>query len=309
MEYPSQLPYYADPATLPAALPTEAQVRNSKDILSDCIGVKVVRVGQHFVVKYGGILDEIEAQNMIFVRKKTKIPVPKVYAIFRSADKTKLFIVMEHIRGSTLLSTWPALSDPQKVLVLTKLRSYMSQLRSIPSPGYYGSIGKRHMPDTLFWTGAGANRNSAINGPFDREEDLNEALVKKSMLIDSDNGRPPHKGEFYRRSLPAIFHGHKPVFTHGDFQRKNILVHKSSSLSASAGAVTATSNGNPPPKDLEVTILDWGTSGWYPTYWEYCLASLSFRFDDDWPRRVEDVLKPYRAEYAWMQILSNDLWS
>lgn len=92
-------PYYAALASLPAALPTEAQIKGSKEILSDCGGHKIVRVGQHFVVKYGETLDVIEAQNMIFVQRKTEIPVPKVYAMFASADEKVLYIVMQYVMG------------------------------------------------------------------------------------------------------------------------------------------------------------------------------------------------------------------
>ncbi len=50
----------------------------SNDILSECGGRKTIHVGHHRVVKYGGNLEDIEAQNMIFVRRKTKIQVPIV---------------------------------------------------------------------------------------------------------------------------------------------------------------------------------------------------------------------------------------
>jgi serine/threonine protein kinase len=86
------------------------------------------------VVKYGQILEEIEAHNMMFVRGKTKIPVPKVYAIFRSQDKEVLYIIMEYIEGSTRLAKWPAMSDSDKDLVVKKLKYYFDELRRIPSP-------------------------------------------------------------------------------------------------------------------------------------------------------------------------------
>lgn len=50
-------------------------------------------------------------------------------------------------------------------------------------------------------------------------------------------------------------------------------------------------------------------AGWYPTYWEYCLAAISFRWDDDWPSRVEEVLDPCLVEYPWINMLFHELWS
>lgn len=61
-------------------------------------------------------------------------------------------------------------------------------------------------------------------------------------------------------------------------------------------------------EDYEVTLIDWEVAGWYPTYWEYCMAAICFRWDDDWPCRVETVLKLYRIEFPWMHMLFNDLW-
>lgn len=292
-------PYYADSASLPAALPTEAQIRGSKDILSERGGGKTVRVGHHFVVKYGN-LDVIEAHNMIFVGRKTKIPVPTVYAIFTSADKKVLYIIMKYIHGSPLSSEWPGMSKLQKDIVCKKLKAYFEELRRIRAPGYYGSLGYQRLLNGMFWTGEGANRNPAINGPFQTESDLNEALVQKSKSNASRSGRDDSKPAFYHRALPSVFHGHKPVFTHGDFQRKNIIVSKIP-VDMRAGGSTV--------EDYQVTMIDWEMSGWYPSYWEYCMTAICFRWDDDWPSRVESILQPYWTEFPWLHMLFNELWS
>lgn len=47
------LPYYADPATLPAALPKVEEIHSAGDILGDRLSRKIVGIGDHFVVKYG----------------------------------------------------------------------------------------------------------------------------------------------------------------------------------------------------------------------------------------------------------------
>jgi hypothetical protein len=53
---------------------------------------------------------------------------------------------------------------------------------------------------------------------------LNEALVLKSIQIAEFNQKKGRKGAVYRKMLPNVLKGHTPVFTHGDFQRKNIIV-------------------------------------------------------------------------------------
>ncbi|PQE11092.1 phosphotransferase enzyme family protein [Rutstroemia sp. NJR-2017a BVV2] len=59
------------------------------------------------------------------------------------------------------------------------------------------------------------------DGPFDTERELNEAMCRKSIY---NNSRMAEKAEFYGRAFPAVLKGHAPVFTHGDFQRKNIII-------------------------------------------------------------------------------------
>jgi len=76
------LPYIVDSSSLPAKLPTVAEILSSEDILCDQGSRKVVGVGQHFVVKYGSQIDVMEAENMLFIQQTTSIPVPRVYAIF-----------------------------------------------------------------------------------------------------------------------------------------------------------------------------------------------------------------------------------
>lgn len=50
------------------------------------------------------------------------------------------------------------------------------------------------------------------------------------------------------------------LFTHGDRQRKNIIVNQD---------------------DYSVAIIDWEFAGWYPSYWEYTRAMFACgRFDD-----------------------------
>ena len=133
---------------------------------------------------------------------------------------------MENIEGETLLDTWPTLTVTQRELICAILKGYIDALRCLASPGYYGSIGKRPLLDGIFTT---SGNLPTISGPFTTEEEVNEAMVQKYLYYD----RPPYKANFYRRSFPTIFKGHPPVFTHGDFQRKNIIVKKLNDTSRS----------------------------------------------------------------------------
>jgi serine/threonine protein kinase len=162
-----RLPYFNP--DVPAALPTDEEIESPDEAFSETGRCKAVRVGEHFVVKYGHIIEELEAETMIFIKNNTSIPIPRVYAVYRSEEKRMLYIVMEYIPGNTLLSEWLHLSKIQKDAICLDLKRYLEELRSFPSPGYFGGYGAQHMSDGVFWTGNGDRRNPIINGPFKTE--------------------------------------------------------------------------------------------------------------------------------------------
>jgi hypothetical protein len=299
MEALLQVPYFADPAILPSPIPSIEEIESSSNLLNQYGAPRTVRVGEHFVVKYGELVLPLEADNMMFIYKQTSISIPQLYAVFRSPVKPAvLYIVMQYIHGNTLMAEWPTMSEAQKSTVSKKLRSYFAQLRGLPSPGYYGSRGRCHMPSSIFWSGESAYLNPAISGPFETEADLNNGLVLKSRSIDEHNKRRGYKADFYAKSLPVVLRGHSPTFTHGDFQRKNIIVRRKEQNELAGHE-----------DDYEVILIDWEMAGWYPDYWEYCAAACAFTFSDDWPDKVGDILDPYLVEYPWILSIVVELWA
>ncbi|KAG7126785.1 hypothetical protein HYQ44_000505 [Verticillium longisporum] len=86
--------------------------------------------------------------------------------------------------------------------------------------------------------------------------------------------------EFYERVFPIVLDSQTSVFTHGDLQRKNIMI-------ADDGAVV---------------IIDWEVAGWYPVYFEYCLAMSASYFMDDWHSWIPQILDEYLNEFPWMEM-------
>ena len=288
------LPYYVDPKDLPCRLPTKEEIESSKDILSDQTARIVVGVGPHFVVKYGISIDPTEGENMLFVQQNTFITVPRLYALYTDVSDHKTYIVMERISGDSLDSLWPQMSEAEKLIVSGRLRKSMDQLRSLPAPGgRYGSLSNRGLMDWVFWTGNSMDM-LAIEGPFDTEDEVNSAMIKKYLF----NCGLPEKAKFYEHTFPRIFSGHPPVFTHGDFQRKNIVVRKSQSHEAQT------------LEDRELVLIDWEFSGWYPSYWEHGKALYSCGgWNDDWHQYVAKSLDEYLVEWAYLSNLFRELWS
>ncbi|KAJ2894821.1 phosphotransferase enzyme family protein [Zalerion maritima] len=285
MESCCPLPFFAAPGLLPAPLPTADTITASQDALQEDSSRRIVRVGTHFIVKYGTGVSLTEGETMLFVKKVSTIPVPNLYALYsrknEGTNHTTNYIVMENIAGESLASRWVSLNTAEKVAVAGQLRSYFTQLRQIPSPGYFGLLGKRPFEDFVFRVGAIANQQM-LSGPFDTVQKMLDAMVQKHLL------RKPElqKSKYYNRVLPLVIRNHVPIFTHGDFQRKNILIKN----------------------DGEVVMIDWEAAGWYPTFWEYSMAIYSCNWKDDWHLWVVKVLDEYPNEYAWMDTLFRELW-
>lgn len=137
------LPYFAPADTLPAPLPTVAEILASERRLKlkeSIEGANVVRVGEQFVVKYGKTVNLQEGENVLFVAQLTSIPVATVYALFHDKDTDANFIVQEYVPGNDLNKLWKDLDETGKEAIATQLRRQMDELRSLPSPGYFGGI-------------------------------------------------------------------------------------------------------------------------------------------------------------------------
>jgi len=113
-------------------------------------------------------------------------------------------------------------------------------------------------------------------GPFDTEKQWVDGMLRAAQAAYP---LEPPRFNFNEHVFHSIFRGHKPVFTHGDLVRTNIIVREDKSL----------------------VLIDRQYSGWYPSYWEYCLIQLTSGLEDDWPMWVPRFLNEYVAELAWMR--------
>lgn len=82
-----------------------------------------------------------------------------------------------------------------------------------------------------------------------------------------------HKADFYRRVFPRAVKGDgASVFTHGGFRRENVIVRR----------------------DGSIALVNWATSGWYPSYWEYTMAMFACgNWEDNWHAFVGRIFDEY----------------
>jgi hypothetical protein len=304
-----QFPYFAPEEQLPAPLPTYEEIISSRDSVQGywdneelMLWKQVVRVKEHFVVKYGIAIDNldssvqlVEGENMLFVKNNTKIRVPIVYALYqRQHEGVKCnFIVMEYIAGDKLAGDEQAVKDlvvEDRLAMATQLRTYLDELRGIPSPGFYGVLGGRR---TLF---------SRYNSPFPCSKQSVDVFFKYITLDTSywDDSL----NELFREKLESIRPklSEEPiasVFTHGRLHPRNMIRE---------------SNGT-------ICLIGWRSAEFRPVYHEYISAMPPYLSEyhcpcqRDWVEMVDIILDPheerlniaYTVREEWAKIAYSDI--
>ncbi|OIW34632.1 kinase-like protein [Coniochaeta ligniaria NRRL 30616] len=270
------LPYFAPADSLPAPLPTVAEILAV--IPRPKPKRNVVQFGEHFVIKFGQRVRLQEGENMLFVRQSTRVPVPTVYALFHDEESGNNFIIQEYIAGSNLYTYWRGLDQSGKEAIASQLRQHLDELRSLPSPGYFGGVWRQPIR-CFYFTGTWDRDDEPPALACDTEEQWVDELTRRAHAAGNHN---KDLDLWKERMLRLVLRGHSPVFTHGDLDRTNIRVRS----------------------DGTVVFIDWERSGWYPSCWEYCLATHVDGCTDDWhhflPRLFE---QEWPGEVAWMLIL------
>ncbi|KAI0967608.1 hypothetical protein F4678DRAFT_475061 [Xylaria arbuscula] len=268
---------FSEPADqLPAPLPSVDEIKDSTDVLTKGWagwGRCAVRVGEHFVVKYGADVEPSESDNMIFARQHLKglVFVPRVFAVYQqpnpNSSKNTTYIIMEYFNGRQLDDAWGTMDESKRLNAVGILRDALQLLRNLPAPDYFGGLGMTKLGDDIFDT---IEPDPVRNGPFKTEEELINAIILR-YRDESRNNVLCHKTDYYAHVLPQLMKGNgKSVFTHGDLQRKNIMI----------------GDGG------EIAILDWAIA------WK-----------DDWHSYIPKFLDEYPGHHIWLYIIRLEMWS
>ena len=218
------------------------------------LGGGVFRLTSGLVIKKGPPnLLLIEAEAIEFVASQTSIPLSRVRYYYAEGEVGNL--VLNYVEGQTFQRAWRNLSDAQRLSVMRRLAGFVDQLRAIPQPlppagsslppqGWIGSPLGRAFADFY------ATQDAGVFGPFANEREFYDWRALQFKPFGDRHAPTAARIAEIRHSMPD---DHPIVFTHGDINRRNVLVRI---------------HGDG-PDDVEVTaLLDWEQAGWRPIYWE-----------------------------------------
>ncbi|CAG7919695.1 unnamed protein product [Penicillium olsonii] len=291
---PVKLPFQ-NTRPLPA-LPTTDEIRACTNLLWDSPASKVVAVNDDIVVKYGGRVSIPEGQALVYLERHVPdVPAPRLYAMYHDSDQ--LFLIMQRIPGVPLSSIWSSLAQSEKDDIITKLQLVFDAMRKAecPWPDLYGSLEGCGLSHYLFYDQSGTRK---FLGPYVGEPAFVAGLVGNYRTLVDRNNHPDYKCRLFEKYIGQVLQGHRPTFTHGDAQQKNIMVVEDTSRSNDNGE-----------RSFNVVLVDWEASGWFPDFWEFFCAAHPFIFDWDeyWSWRVQDFLQVWPAEYATMQLIQKEM--
>jgi len=190
---------------------------------------------------------------------------------------------MEYIAGKSYLDELPSLALAEKKDIQRQFRSIMDEVRALPSPGFYGCVGRRPLYDLFF--AHPESEGQLLRGPFTTEEDLNNgiALLMDRLVLRSYS-------QLLRECITDAFRGHRPVFTHGDLQDRNLVISQ----------VGEREDGH---RLIKLTLIDWQYAGWFPDYWDFCVQACNDGGGQDWKEFLQAGLDPYPKEFPLMYLL------
>ncbi|KAL5363868.1 hypothetical protein BJX96DRAFT_187327 [Aspergillus floccosus] len=238
---------------------------------------------------YGYEVRLAEAEAMFLVSKQTTIATPKLLSAY-VLDGTG-YILMSYEEGEPLAHYWDRVPEAEQEKILQQLRNYVGQTRAVKGD-FIGGIDCSSCCDGIFEGGFGDYTKYSF-GPYESEESFNEGIVQAlqdrlpAELLERE-GDPDSvffTCEFLLYQTVRGLKGHEIVFTHGDHDG-NIIVRA----------------------DGTVVLLDSGSAGFWPEYWEFYRAMFGSPWKVSWGRMVEKFIPPYYVGSAIMQKVSAIVW-
>ncbi|KAG5933671.1 hypothetical protein E4U53_000917 [Claviceps sorghi] len=212
---------------------------------------------------------ENEYAALQLVRRHTLVPVPQTLDLV--SDSSDSYLLTTKLPGKVAGAYIDTLSDSEETALVHDLQEALSQLRAIPkqvAPEYAiaSVLGKACRDGRITSLLSPEMENRA--GPFVDESAFHD-LLRIGALPDVSQ-----------------HNGHRIVFTHGDLNPRNILIHN--------GRFSG--------------IVDWAFAGWMPEYWEYTKIRFATRLNQRWLRVTGKALEPFGNFEKELEIESKFWW-
>jgi len=221
-----------------------------------------------FVVKRGKHVNLVEVETIRLVSQNTTIPVPEVCLAFKHVKTGETYVVERRIKGEMLMHVWWRSSEATKIKILQQLRAIVLELREIRAPegtGVHNVCGGPLEDMKVSWA-------LVPFGPFKTIEDFHYWLRDGYSGSRGLTGPP---WDDLNKMLDVHLNGRWPLkFTHADLHHGNIMIDG----------------------DHITGIIDWGSAGWFPAYWEYARASIDTLGGHCDRKYVDHWLEPYLKE-------------
>ncbi|KNG80398.1 phosphotransferase enzyme family protein [Aspergillus nomiae NRRL 13137] len=235
-------------------LPTPDQVRAISPDVRNRYKITPVRFENlNLIVKSGVDVTTIEAVNLWMIKKVFQNDVPVPEVFGWRVDDEGFVFIYME------LIKGPTLEECRVCLDTTQKKAITDQLSRI-----MGNL-RRLKQDTSDPFVGRTFKNQPKTGPIPSAKEFNDwfALLP-SIFLCQRSDKP------YRCFLPDT---DEIKFTHADLHKGNMIV----------------SSFDP----VQIVIVDWAQSGWYPDYWEYCRACWTCKKGDEWHEDfVAEFLEP-----------------
>jgi hypothetical protein len=152
-----------------------AQIRSATDLTPRRKDhSKILQISPSTVLKVGWRVSMSEAEALMFVAARTRVPVPEVFSAYTIGDVG--FILMSKVDGELLSSCIDSMTPESRHVVADQLKVYVREWRTLGST-FLGSVDGGSCPDILFnhpWD----YKSTKAYGPFDTLGKYNSGLVE-----------------------------------------------------------------------------------------------------------------------------------
>lgn len=282
---------YSESIGPPSIILDPDDLKTAQNLCPDKMGASIYFADSETLVKFGHGVRLAEAEALHLVSTQTTIATPKLVSAYILDDIG--YILMSYEPGKPLEEYWDHASEAEQAGVLEQLRDYVTQMQKIQGD-FIGGLDRSPCRDGIFEAGYGDYTKYSY-GPYESEESFNEGIVQalrdrllpKVLARENDLESVFFNGEYMLYQTVRGLKDHKIVFTHGDLHPGNMIVRT----------------------DGTIVLVDWGSAGFWPEYWEFYRALFNPPWRVSWDRMVEKFIPPHYVEYSVLKRVFGTMWN